>query len=86
MGFLPDEVAFVASFSVCRCIGLVKEGMQLFEQMKSKYKIKPGLYFSFSVASLDSAADFSFPKLIARDANFCVCCMISSSTSLMSLM
>ncbi|KAK1405248.1 Pentatricopeptide repeat-containing protein [Heracleum sosnowskyi] len=40
LGFLPDEVAFVAALSVCRRIGLVKEGLELFEQMKSKYKIK----------------------------------------------
>lgn len=43
MGFLPDEVAFAAVLSACRRIGLVQEGMELFEQMKSKYKIKPGI-------------------------------------------
>lgn len=36
MGFLPDEVAFVAVLSACRHIGLVKKGMELFGLMKSK--------------------------------------------------
>ncbi|WOG98697.1 hypothetical protein DCAR_0418041 [Daucus carota subsp. sativus] len=41
MGFLPDEAAIAAALSACRRIGLVKEGIELFEQMQSKYKMKP---------------------------------------------
>ncbi|KAF3630714.1 putative transcription factor GTE4-like [Capsicum annuum] len=40
-GIKPDKVAFVAMLSACRHVGLVKEGMELFGQMKGKYGIEP---------------------------------------------
>ncbi|KAK4486986.1 hypothetical protein RD792_006301 [Penstemon davidsonii] len=40
-GFEPDKVAFLAVISACRHVGLVKEGMELFSEMKSKYGIEP---------------------------------------------
>ncbi|XP_075513950.1 pentatricopeptide repeat-containing protein At3g58590-like [Primulina tabacum] len=40
-GFKPDKVAFLAVFSACRHIGFVKEGMALFDEMKSKYGVEP---------------------------------------------
>ncbi|XP_073141438.1 pentatricopeptide repeat-containing protein At3g58590 [Henckelia pumila] len=40
-GFKPDKVAFLAVFSACRHVGFVKEGMALFNQMKSKYGVEP---------------------------------------------
>ncbi|TMW98714.1 hypothetical protein EJD97_003616 [Solanum chilense] len=40
-GIKPDKVAFIAVLSACRHVGLVKEGMELFEQMKGKYGVEP---------------------------------------------
>ncbi|KAG5597207.1 hypothetical protein H5410_038439 [Solanum commersonii] len=40
-GIKPDKVAFVAVLSACRHVGLVKEGMKLFGQMKGKYGVEP---------------------------------------------
>ncbi|KZV32967.1 protein BREAST CANCER SUSCEPTIBILITY 1 [Dorcoceras hygrometricum] len=40
-GFKPDKVAFLAVFSACRHVGLVREGMALFDEMKSKYHVEP---------------------------------------------
>ncbi|XP_073297145.1 pentatricopeptide repeat-containing protein At3g58590-like [Primulina huaijiensis] len=39
--FKPDKVAFLAVFSACRHVGFVKEGMALFNEMKSKYGVEP---------------------------------------------
>ncbi|XP_057956014.1 pentatricopeptide repeat-containing protein At3g58590 isoform X2 [Malania oleifera] len=41
LGFEPDGVAFITMLSACRHGGLVKEGMELFMQMKSNYGIEP---------------------------------------------
>lgn len=41
VGIKPDKVAFVAALSACRHVGLVKEGMELFEEMKVNYGIEP---------------------------------------------
>lgn len=43
MGIKPDKVAFLAVLSACRHIGLVKEGMDLFHQMKLKYGVEPDI-------------------------------------------
>ncbi|KAH6780651.1 hypothetical protein C2S52_011888 [Perilla frutescens var. hirtella] len=43
MGIKPDKVAFLAVLSACRHIGLVKEGMDLFDDMKLKYGVKPDI-------------------------------------------
>ena len=43
LGFKPDGVALVAVFSACRHGGLVKEGMELFWQMKKSYGIEPNI-------------------------------------------
>ncbi|KAL2472291.1 Pentatricopeptide repeat-containing protein [Abeliophyllum distichum] len=40
-GFWPDKVAFLAVLSSCRHIGDVEQGMELFGQMKSKYRVEP---------------------------------------------
>ncbi|XP_009795637.1 pentatricopeptide repeat-containing protein At3g58590 [Nicotiana tabacum] len=40
-GIRPDKVAFISVLSACRHVGLVKEGMELFEQMKEKYGVEP---------------------------------------------
>ncbi|XP_073017431.1 LOW QUALITY PROTEIN: pentatricopeptide repeat-containing protein At3g58590-like [Primulina eburnea] len=40
-GLKPDKVAFLAVFSACRHVGFVKEGMALFNEMKSKYGVEP---------------------------------------------
>ncbi|WMV39310.1 hypothetical protein MTR67_032695 [Solanum verrucosum] len=40
-GIKPDKVVFVAVLSACRHVGLVKEGMKLFGQMKGKYEVEP---------------------------------------------
>ncbi|KAK6785165.1 hypothetical protein RDI58_018620 [Solanum bulbocastanum] len=40
-GIKPDKVAFIAVLSACRHVGLVKEGMELFGQMKGKYGVEP---------------------------------------------
>ncbi|KZV27264.1 pentatricopeptide repeat-containing protein [Dorcoceras hygrometricum] len=40
-GFKPDKVAFLAVFSACRHVGFVREGMSLFDEMKSKYHVEP---------------------------------------------
>ncbi|XP_015164830.1 pentatricopeptide repeat-containing protein At3g58590-like [Solanum tuberosum] len=40
-GIKPDKVVFVAVLSACRHVGLVKEGMKLFGQMKGKYGVEP---------------------------------------------
>ena len=43
LGFKPDGVALVAVFSACRHGGLVKEGMELFWQMKKSCGIEPNI-------------------------------------------
>ncbi|XP_055824985.1 pentatricopeptide repeat-containing protein At3g58590 [Solanum dulcamara] len=40
-GIKPDKVSFIAVLSACRHVGLVKEGMELFGQMKGKYGVEP---------------------------------------------
>ncbi|MCD7459239.1 hypothetical protein HAX54_040368 [Datura stramonium] len=40
-GIKPDKVAFIAVLSACRHVGLVKQGMELFGQMKGKYGVEP---------------------------------------------
>ncbi|XP_060189583.1 pentatricopeptide repeat-containing protein At3g58590 [Lycium barbarum] len=40
-GIQPDKVAFIAVLSACRHVGLVKEGMELFGQMKGNYGVEP---------------------------------------------
>ncbi|KAH0651168.1 hypothetical protein KY285_031282 [Solanum tuberosum] len=42
-GIKPDKVAFLAVLSACRHVGLVKEGMELFGQMKGKYGVEPDM-------------------------------------------
>lgn len=42
-GFKPDRVAFSAVLAACRHGGLVKEGMELFGQMKTSYGIEPDM-------------------------------------------
>lgn len=42
-GIKPDKVAFLAVISACRHIGLVKEAMDLFDQMKLKYDVEPDI-------------------------------------------
>lgn len=41
MGFKPDGVLLNAVLSACRHGGLVREGIELFQQMKSCYKVEP---------------------------------------------
>ncbi|KAL8468704.1 hypothetical protein ACS0TY_031774 [Phlomoides rotata] len=43
MGIKPDKVAFLAVLSACRHAGLVKEGMDFFNQMKAKYCLEPDI-------------------------------------------
>lgn len=43
MGIKPDKVAFLAVLSACRHVGLVQEGMNLFNQMKLKYGVEPDI-------------------------------------------
>ncbi|XP_027172173.1 pentatricopeptide repeat-containing protein At3g58590 [Coffea eugenioides] len=40
-GFMPDKVALIAVISACRHVGLVKEGLELFEKMKPEYGVEP---------------------------------------------
>lgn len=40
-GFMPDKVAFVSVISACRHVGLVKQGLELFDKMKSEYGLEP---------------------------------------------
>ncbi|KAM7514584.1 hypothetical protein LguiA_004167 [Lonicera macranthoides] len=42
-GFKPDRIALMAVLSACRHVGLVKEGMELFGEMKWKYGVKPDM-------------------------------------------
>ncbi|XP_010548592.1 PREDICTED: pentatricopeptide repeat-containing protein At3g58590 [Tarenaya hassleriana] len=41
LGFKPDRVSFVSMLTVCRHSGLVKEGMDLIQRMKSDYGVEP---------------------------------------------
>ncbi|KAL0399762.1 UNVERIFIED_CONTAM: Pentatricopeptide repeat-containing protein [Sesamum radiatum] len=43
MGIKPDKVAFLSVLSACRHVGLVKQGMDLFSQMKPMYGIEPDI-------------------------------------------
>lgn len=52
IGIEPDKVAFIAALSACRHVGLVKEGMELFEQMKEKYGIEPEMEHYLLVVDL----------------------------------
>lgn len=52
LGFKPDGIAFIAVFSACRHGGLVKEGMELFWQMKKSYGIEPSIYHYHCVVDL----------------------------------
>ncbi|XP_023746033.1 pentatricopeptide repeat-containing protein At3g58590 isoform X1 [Lactuca sativa] len=51
-GVKPDKIAFMAVFSGCRHVGLVKEGMELFEIMKEKYGIEPEMEHYLLVVDL----------------------------------
>ncbi|KAI3790235.1 hypothetical protein L2E82_03126 [Cichorium intybus] len=52
VGIEPDEIAFMAVLSACRHVGLVKEGMELFEEMKEKYGIEPEMEHFLVVVDL----------------------------------
>ncbi|KAK4368992.1 hypothetical protein RND71_012784 [Anisodus tanguticus] len=47
-GIKPDKVAFIAVLSACRHVGLVKEGMELFRQMKGKYGVEPDILLQWT--------------------------------------
>ncbi|KAK9054789.1 hypothetical protein SSX86_025868 [Deinandra increscens subsp. villosa] len=51
-GIEPDKVAFMAVLSACRHVGLVKEGMEMFEKMKEKYAIEPEMEHYLVVVDL----------------------------------
>lgn len=40
-GFKPDETTFLAMLSACSHTGLIKEGLTVFDSMKSTYNIEP---------------------------------------------
>ncbi|KAL9271579.1 Pentatricopeptide repeat-containing protein [Drosera capensis] len=40
-GVTPDPVTLVAALSACSYAGLVREGLEIFHSMETKYKIKP---------------------------------------------
>ncbi|GMH13122.1 hypothetical protein Nepgr_014963 [Nepenthes gracilis] len=41
-GIVPDEVTFVGVLSACSYSGMVKEGREFFNSMKSNYQLEPG--------------------------------------------
>ncbi|KAI3676080.1 hypothetical protein L1987_85678 [Smallanthus sonchifolius] len=51
-GVEPDKVAFTAVLSACRHVGLVKDGMEMFEKMKEKYLIEPDMEHYLLVVDL----------------------------------
>ncbi|KAI3810557.1 hypothetical protein L1987_20176 [Smallanthus sonchifolius] len=51
-GVEPDKVAFIAVLSACRHVGLVKDGMEMFEKMKEKYAIEPEMEHYLLVVDL----------------------------------
>ncbi|OMO80366.1 hypothetical protein COLO4_24134 [Corchorus olitorius] len=40
-GMMPDDITFVAVLTACSYTGKVKEGLEIFELMKSKYLVEP---------------------------------------------
>lgn len=42
VGIKPDDITFVGVLSACSYTGKVKEGLEIFESMKSKYQVEPG--------------------------------------------
>ncbi|GAB2246379.1 hypothetical protein Droror1_Dr00001872 [Drosera rotundifolia] len=42
-GHAPDEVTFVGALSACGYSGMVNKGREIFESMKSKYMVNPGM-------------------------------------------
>nr|XP_043622654.1 pentatricopeptide repeat-containing protein At3g58590 [Erigeron canadensis] len=52
VGIEPDKVSFIAALSACRHVGLVKEGMKLYEEMNEKYGIEPQMEHYLLVVDL----------------------------------
>lgn len=40
-GMKPDDITFIGVLSACSYTGKVKEGLEIFESMKSKYQVEP---------------------------------------------
>lgn len=51
-GFMPDKVTFLAVLSACRHVGLVKQGKEVFQRMRSNYQIEPEMDHYLMVVDL----------------------------------
>lgn len=51
-GFKPDKVTFLAVLSACRHVGLVKQGKEVFQRMRSNYHIEPEMDHYLMVVDL----------------------------------
>ncbi|PON81608.1 Tetratricopeptide-like helical domain containing protein [Trema orientale] len=52
LGFKPDSVALNGVLTACRHGGLVREGMELFRQMKMSYRVQPEMQHYHNVVDL----------------------------------
>ncbi|CAI0382054.1 unnamed protein product [Linum tenue] len=67
-GVPPDEVTFIGVLSACSYTGRVKEGLQLFESMKSKYLVNPKTeHYSCVVDLLGRAGKLNEAMNLIRD-------------------
>ncbi|KAH1235220.1 Pentatricopeptide repeat-containing protein, mitochondrial [Glycine max] len=56
-GVPPDDVTFIGVLSACSYSGKVKEGLELFETMKCKYQVEPGIEHYACLVDLLGRAD-----------------------------
>ncbi|CAK9139645.1 unnamed protein product [Ilex paraguariensis] len=66
-GIKPNEVTLMCILSACSRVGLVKEGLRIFESMSTVYGIEPGLkHYGCLIDLLGSAGMLEEAKQVAR--------------------
>ncbi|GFS39885.1 tetratricopeptide repeat (TPR)-like superfamily protein [Actinidia rufa] len=67
-GVKPNEVTFICILSACSRMGLVEEGLSIFEDMKSVYGIEPGVqHYGCLVDLLGRAGMLEQAKKVVRE-------------------
>ena len=67
-GIKPNEVTFICILSACARVGLVDEGLRVFESMSCIYGIKPGVqHYGCLVDLLGRAGLLEQAKVVVRD-------------------
>ncbi|XP_059623317.1 pentatricopeptide repeat-containing protein At5g66520-like [Cornus florida] len=67
-GIKPNEVTFICILSACSRMGLVEEGLKIFESMNNVYGIKPGVeHYGCLVDLLGRAGVLDYAKKVVRE-------------------